>query len=219
MMKKRLYAWFTLSVFCLSGCFGKNGSENTFRLILSDMSAHEKQIFFEQEWDTAKGNAEILEMDENAAADMLRKGEADCGYGRVSGQNAIHYGILKSDVIGRTEMLLVSEKPILTSDELSSLIVGFPDDLDSEFIDYLSMIPDIEMHSYVSGEQLIKDLKAGLLDLAAADADTAFQIFETNPDIWQISQPADMPVLEYRFFACTQEALDQAEAFRKETAK
>lgn len=216
MTGKQIGTGLALAAFLLTGCAGKNDSSQPFRIVLTDMSAYEKQQFSEQELQENAGMVEILEGNETTAVDMLRKGEADCGYEMVSAENAIHYGILKSDVVKRREMLLVSDKRILHSGELEGLVVGYPDDLDEEFAGYLRAVSDIELHAYLSEEQLEKDLKSGLLDLAAAEEDVAFRILEADPDSWQISQTSDMPVLEYRFFACTQEALDQAAAFRKE---
>lgn len=213
---RKICAGLIAGMLLFTGCAGKKSSSDVFRLVLADMSSHDEQAFLEQVIDTEAKALELLETGEQAAVSLIRSGDADCGYGRVSGDDPLHYGILKSDVIKRTEMLFVSEKRILHPDELSGLIIGYPDDMEKEFVDYLHMIPELEMHSYLSEEQLKKDLKSGLLDLAAADSDTAFEILEYQPDTWQISQPYDMPKLEYRFFAASQEALDRAEAFRKE---
>lgn len=215
MTGKQIFTGTILTMGLLAGCSGKHVSGQEMRIVLMDMSVSEQQQFQTQELQGYTGQVEILTGNEASAVDMLRKGEADCGYGAISADNAIHYGILKSDVVKRKEMLLVSEKRILNSDELEDLVVGYLDDLDEDFIGYLKSISSMELHAYLSEEQLKKDLRSGLLDLAAAEEQAAFRILEAAPDSWQISQPSDLPVLEYRFFACTQEALDLAAVFRK----
>lgn len=216
MTGKEICTGLVLTAFLLNGCAGAKDSSQAFRIVLTNMSAYEKQWFSEQQRKESADTVEILEENETTAVDMLRKGQADCGYGIVSGENAIQYGILKSDVVKRREMLLVSDRRVIHSGELEGLVVGYPDSLDEEFAGYLLAAADMELHAYLSEEQLENDLKSGLLDLIAAEEDVAFRILEAGPDSWQISQTSDMPVLEYRFFACTQEALDQAAAFRKE---
>lgn len=214
MNRTMIRAGLVLAMVLFTGCSEKKSSSQPFRIILTDMSSADKQQL--KETLSEEASVEILEANESAAVDMIRKGEADCAYGIIRAENAVHYGILKSEVIRRKEMLLVSDKQIQHANDMEHLIVGYMDILDEPFLRYLQMVPDIELHAYLSETQLIQDLKSGLLDLAAAESDTAFQILESDADSWQISQPFDMPVLEYRFFACTQEALVQAEAFRKE---
>lgn len=147
--------------------------------------------------------------------EMLRNGDIDCGYGPVSSENAVHYGILKSDVMERREMMLISEKRILNSEDLSGLAVGYPDDLEDAFSSYLQAVPDAQLHAYASRERLVQDLRAGLLDVAAMEMEEAFEILHMDHD-WQASQPYGLPVLEYRYISCRQEYLDQAAALRKE---
>lgn len=134
----------------------------------------------------------------------------------MSGENAIHYGILKSGVINRRELCLLSKIQLQASGDLEGLTAGYPEELEEEFVSYLRAVPELELHAYRSEQQLQTDLDAGLLDLAAVEIETAFALLETLPDNWKLNQPTDLPVLEYRFFACSQEALDQAVVFRKE---
>lgn len=216
MTRKQICTGIVCITFLLSGCAGKEAPAQNFRIVLTDMSASEKQQFSKEYLLGNADQAELLEGSKTTAVDMVRNGDADCGYGIVSADDAIHYGILKSGVIKRREMLLISSKKLIHSDDLKGLTVGYPDDLDAEFVQYLRSISDLELHAYLSKDQLTKDLKSGLLDLAAAEDDLAFQILEGEPDLWQISQPIGSPVLEYRFFACTQEALHLAETVGKE---
>lgn len=216
MTGKQICTGLLCTVFLLSGCAGKQSADPDFRIVLTDMSAYEKQQFIEEQLSGTMDQTELLEGNKTRAVEMLRNGEADCGYGMVSADDSLHYGILKSGVMKRREMLLVSDKRLVSSSDLEGLVVGYPDDLDGEFVQYLRSISDLELHAYLSTEQLEKDLKSGLLDLAAAEKDTAFQILEAEPKVWQISQPIGAPTLEYRFFACTQEALNLAETIGKE---
>lgn len=207
-MKKRINTGLLFSIVLLTGCAGKHVSSQPFRMVLTHPSVSERQMF-------STDQIELLTENETNAAAMLRSGDADCGYGMIQSENAIHYGILKSTVVERKEVLLVSSKHILSSEELNGLVIGYPDDLEETFTRYFQSIPDAELHAYSSAEELKKGLTSGLLDLVAAEPDQAFQILELKPDQWKISQPSDLPILEYRFFACTQEALDQAAEFRK----
>lgn len=217
MTGKQICTGLLFTAFLLNGCAGKQSADPNFRIVLTDMSASEKQQFIEEQLSETIAQTELLEGNKTRAVELLRNGEADCGYGLISADDAVHYGILKSDVVKRREMLLVSDKRLISSSDLDGLVVGYPDDLDDEFVQYLrSSISNLELHAYLSTEQLEKDLKSGLLDLAAAETDTAFQILEAEPQLWQISQPIGAPTLEYRFFACTQEALNLAETIGKE---
>lgn len=216
MTGKQICTGLLCTVFLLNGCAGKQSSDSNLRIVLTDMSVYEKQHFIEEQLPPIMDQTELLEGNKTRAVEMLRNGEADCGYGMVSADDALHYGILKSGVIKRREILLVSDQRLVSSSDLEGLVVGYPDDLDEEFVQYLRSISDLELHAYLSTEQLEKDLKSGLLDLAAAEKDTAFQILEAEPKLWQISQPIGAPTLEYRFFACTQEALNLAETIGKE---
>lgn len=208
-MKKRINTGLLFLIVLLTGCAGKHVSSPPFRMVLTHPSVNQREMF-------STDQIELLTGNETDTAAMLRNGDADCGYGIVPAENAIHYGLLKSGVVERKEVLLVSSKHIASSEELNGLVIGYMDDLDETFAGYLRNVPDAELHAYSSVEELKKGLASGLLDLVATETELAFQIMESKSDFWQISQPSDLPILEYRFFACTQEALDQAAEFRKE---
>ncbi len=124
----------------------------------------------------------------------LTSEEYDAAVGGVNMTSSLGYGVWKSSVIKYENACAVGYDDYRFSDDFTGKRAGVYEDFD--YSRYISVVDDCEYTDYKNIEDMLSDLKAGAIDAAVCDIETAEELRAADKNL-RINDMLESKIYEY----------------------